>query len=56
MVHASLFLNKTGYVPGEPIDYTIEVNNMSDKDVIGLEFDLKQVSGAGSSEVIVEEA
>ncbi|XP_012936759.1 arrestin domain-containing protein 17 [Aplysia californica] len=41
-LHASLTLNKTGYVPGEPIDYTVEINNQSDSDVMGLELDLKQ--------------
>ena len=42
-LHASLSLNKTGFVPGEPIEYTIEVTNQSDNDVTALELDLKQV-------------
>ena len=42
-IHATLSLNKTGYVPGEPIEYTVEVNNRTDTTVTGLELGLRQV-------------
>lgn len=42
-VHARITINKTGYVPGEPLNYTIDINNRSDNLVTGLDLELRQV-------------
>ncbi|KAH9503434.1 Arrestin domain-containing protein 17 [Bulinus truncatus] len=42
-IQARMTLNKTGYVPGEPLNYTVDIVNNTDNDVTGLEVELKQV-------------
>lgn len=43
VIQARMTLNKTGFVPGEPLNYTVDVFNQTDNDVTGLEVDLRQV-------------
>jgi hypothetical protein len=43
-VQARLTLAKTGYVPGEPIVYTVDVFNKCDFSIDRVELDLKQVT------------
>ena len=42
-VQARLTLAKTGYVPGEPITYTIDIFNKCDNSIERTELELKQV-------------
>ncbi|KAK7498014.1 hypothetical protein BaRGS_00010602 [Batillaria attramentaria] len=42
-VQARLTINKTGFVPGEPITYTIDIFNKSDSNIDRVELDLKQL-------------
>ncbi|XP_048253517.1 arrestin domain-containing protein 17-like [Haliotis rufescens] len=42
-VTGRLLLNKTGYVPGEPIVFTIDVYNKSDSNVERIELELRQI-------------
>lgn len=42
-VQIRLALNKTGYVPGEPVIYTIDVFNKCDFNIEQVELELKQV-------------
>ncbi|CAL1532530.1 unnamed protein product [Lymnaea stagnalis] len=42
-IQARMTLNKTGYVPGEPLNYTVDIINNTDSDVTGLEVDLRQI-------------
>lgn len=42
-VQTRMTLNKTGYVPGEPLNYTVDIVNQSDSEVTGLEMELRQV-------------
>ena len=44
-VQARLTLAKTGYVPGEPITYTIDIFNKCDSTIERVELELKQVGG-----------
>lgn len=42
-VDVSLSLDRTGYVPGEPVLYDIRIDNQSDKPVNAVELCLQQV-------------
>jgi len=42
-VDVSLSIDKTGYVPGEPVLYDIHIDNQSDKPVVAVELCLQQV-------------
>ncbi|KAK7113908.1 arrestin domain-containing protein 17-like [Littorina saxatilis] len=42
-VQARLTLNKTGFVPGEPITYTVDIFNKCDSTIERVELDLKQL-------------
>ena len=44
-VQARLTLAKTGYVPGEPITYTVDIFNKCDSTIERVELELKQVGG-----------
>ncbi|CAG5124903.1 unnamed protein product [Candidula unifasciata] len=42
-IQARMTLNKTGYVPGEPLNFTVDIINESDSEVTGLEVELRQI-------------
>ena len=46
-VQARLTLAKTGYVPGEPITYTVDIFNKCDSTIERVELELKQVGLGG---------
>ena len=43
MVYAKLILPKKGYVPGEPVNFDITIDNKSNTTVGGFSIDLRQV-------------
>ncbi|RUS82645.1 hypothetical protein EGW08_009598 [Elysia chlorotica] len=42
-VQARMTVNKTGFVPGEPMAFTVDIKNNSDSEISGLELELRQV-------------